>query len=93
MLMRCFWPPERDMPYDIESVQRCVRFRALRLRQIVAYPFPDFCEISVWHHIDVRLKTGVLDCLPIPLFIERPAERDVVSYSGILTTAYKQGDH
>ena len=50
----------------------------------MAYPFTDFGEVTVWHHVDIGLQTSVTHSLPVPFFLKRTSEGDVVANRGIL---------
>ena len=48
------------------------------------YPLSDFGHVTVGKQLEVSLETRVMDGLPIPLFVERLAERDVLAHSRVL---------
>ena len=50
----------------------------------MAYPFTDFSEVTVWHHVDIGLQAGVTHGLPVPFFLKRTSEGDVVADRGVL---------
>ena len=48
------------------------------------YPLSDFGHVTVGKQLEVSLETRVMDGLPVPLFVERLAEGNVLAHRCVL---------